>query len=117
MRTASDISTKSATSVKLSGAVGAMAVREGTAVAAPVPLATTTVTEDAVCMSSVVVVTLKCVVGSSLAVMEGAAEVREMLCRVRVGPETLDGAVGEAEGLPVAGRYIVVCAIGSLVHR
>jgi len=48
------------------------------------------------------------VVGTLLAVVEGAAEVREVLCRVRVGPETLDGAVGEAENLPVAGRYVVV---------
>jgi len=83
-----------------------MAVGEGTVVAAPVSLATTAVAEDAVCMSSVVVVTY--IVGTLLAVVEGAAEVREMLCRVRVGPETLDGAVGEAENLPVAGRSVVV---------
>jgi len=108
MRTASDNSTRSAISVKLSGAVGAVAVGEGTAVAAPVPLATTAVAEDALCMSWVVVVMLTYMVGSLLAVMEGAADVREMLCRVRVGPETLDGAVGGAENLLAAGRYVVV---------
>jgi len=47
-------------------------------------------------------------VGALLAVVEGGTEVREVLCRVRVGPETLDEAVGEAENLPVAGRYVVV---------
>jgi len=75
-------------------------------VAAPVALATTAVAEGTVCMSSVVVVTY--IVGNLLAVVEGAAEVREMLCRVRVGPETLDGGGGEAESLLVAGRYVVV---------
>jgi len=85
-----------------------MTVGEGTAVAAPVPLATTAVAEDTVCTSSVVVVTLVYMVGTLLAVVEGGTEVREVLCRVRVGPETLDGAVGEAENLPVAERYVVV---------